>query len=365
MRVILIYSILFLISFKSIAQSNELKAKAKYFLAEESYNKAEYDKCLAYLEETETILGTTNTRILYLKIKTLFDKESYQQIYSEGLFDKYFSKAKENSAGYKEILKLVDEIDNKIDEQNRKIAEEKEKKRLLSEQLKKNAKEREEKIKKQCGLDFDEAIRLNTVEGYKKFLSKWAGNQYDELAFKYLNKAIANEKRKIQEEKRKIEEIRGTFTDPRDGKTYKTMKIGNQIWMAENLRYDIRGSRCYEKNPNYCFKYGRLYSWESAAEACPPGWHIPSNQEWEMLIYHVRGSHTKMYQMITKSGLTFQEGGYRNEYGDYVKRYIGGWYWSSTQNAVKIRIAWDYCGEVGSIMRKKALLSIRCVKDSP
>jgi len=71
---------------------------------------------------------------------------------------------------------------------------------------------------------------------------------------------------------------KGTFTDLRDGKTYKTVKIGKQTWMAENLDYETEGSQCYDQ------KYGRLYSWEKAKEVSPPGWHLPSKEEWMTLV---------------------------------------------------------------------------------
>ncbi len=92
----------------------------------------------------------------------------------------------------------------------------------------------------------------------------------------------------------------GTMTDSRDGKKYKTVKIGEQVWMAENLNYETAGSICYE-NDSSCIKYGRLYTWTDAMNnekgcnyserekcgdvqgVCPDGWHLPKDSEWSEL----------------------------------------------------------------------------------
>jgi len=93
-----------------------------------------------------------------------------------------------------------------------------------------------------------------------------------------------------------------SVTDARDGKKYKTVEIGNQTWMAENLNYVAESSKCYNDNTAYCDKYGRLYNFGTAMVVCPSGWHLPSNTEWDALITAAGGNSTAGTKLKAISG---------------------------------------------------------------
>jgi uncharacterized protein (TIGR02145 family) len=97
---------------------------------------------------------------------------------------------------------------------------------------------------------------------------------------------------------------------------YKTVKIGEQTWMAENLDYAVEGSKCYRDRPAQCAIYGRLYNWETAKTVCPAGWHLPSDSDWDILMNYVE----------TDNGSAYVSGDHASITGKYLKA-TSGWKW--------------------------------------
>ena len=118
--------------------------------------------------------------------------------------------------------------------------------------------------------------------------------------------------------------VKGTFTDERDGMTYKTVKIGDQTWMAENLNYKSENSFCYEDNDEYCEQYGRLYAPAVAEKICPEGWQLPEIVEWNTL-YKNMGNN--LYIGLTDPyEFNMSLDGYRDRgVYKYMSRSVGYW----------------------------------------
>ncbi|MDR1830802.1 MAG: fibrobacter succinogenes major paralogous domain-containing protein [Candidatus Fibromonas sp.] len=186
---------------------------------------------------------------------------------------------------------------------------------------------------------------------------------------------------------------KGTFKDPRDGKVYKTVKIGGQTWLAENLNFEAEGSKCYDNDPKNAEKYGRLYNWETAKKACPPGWHLPTNEEWQTLIDcadgfappenydYKRDSETagkklkatsgwnKSGNGTDKYGFSALPGGYGNSDGSFLNVGSYGYWWSAYEDAYGSYSAYyrDMLYSSGTAYWhyyfKSNLRSVRCVQD--
>ena len=135
----------------------------------------------------------------------------------------------------------------------------------------------------------------------------------------------------------------GSVTDSRDGKTYKTIVIGKQTWMAENLNYDAKNSMCYSERSDNCTKFGCLYTWSVAKTACPSGWHLPTYSEFETLITVV-GIDSLGVKLKSTSGWSYDgngtddysfsvlSAGGRSSSGYYINGGKEAFIWSSTES---------------------------------
>jgi len=173
-----------------------------------------------------------------------------------------------------------------------------------------------------------------------------------------------------------------SFIDYRDNQEYKATKIGNQIWMAENLNYVTNGSRCYDEDQNNCDEYGRMYSWAAAMKVCPSGWHLPTKAEWDILTNAVGGAKVAGRHLKATSGwndFNDEPGTGSDTYGfaalpggSHIGKFhllgSNGYWWSASENGdgstAYYRFMLSENNETGwNNKTKSLLLSVRCLQD--
>ncbi len=195
----------------------------------------------------------------------------------------------------------------------------------------------------------------------------------------------------------------GEMTDSRDGQVYKTVKIGTQVWMAQNLNYKTENSYCYNDSTIYCDKYGRLYTWAAAMDsvktgcgnnmkcspaypvqgACPNGWHLPSDAEWNDVIVIAGGGNFSLAGEGLKSrdgwlgnenttdalGFSALPVGYRDYEGVFKKINKNVCFWTSTDvedsSANDLYLSSGYDGADMYHDGKDYAFAIRCVRNEP
>ena len=176
----------------------------------------------------------------------------------------------------------------------------------------------------------------------------------------------------------------GELKDDRDGQTYKTVKIGNQTWMAENLNYKMKGSSCFDNKTENCKKYGRFYNNDAVfGGACPEGWKVPTKKVWATLLAtsltYTQKKASKKDEYI--NGVDFQSfmglnndpygfnilsaGGFAVQNARFKKRSVA-YFWTSTSyiGDVPYFIAFtsETSGYIGAVIAVPLDFSIRCIK---
>ncbi|PTB95588.1 hypothetical protein C9994_11055, partial [Marivirga lumbricoides] len=157
-----------------------------------------------------------------------------------------------------------------------------------------------------------------------------------------------------------------TFTD-NDDQIYEVVKIGDQIWFAENYNKETEeGSYCYGDEESNCEIYGKLYTWDVAQEIAPTGWELPSADQWEKMINFL-GAETAGDQLRNSSGFELKSGGYRTE-DSFIGLGQGAGLWTNTSNpnsdlsALSYEFEDDRSDAPTSFKNKGFALSVRLIK---
>ncbi|MEN8118815.1 MAG: FISUMP domain-containing protein [Bacteroidota bacterium] len=173
----------------------------------------------------------------------------------------------------------------------------------------------------------------------------------------------------------------GSFKDPRDGNIYGIVRISGQVWMSENLNFQMPGATCYGYSKSNGDSLGRLYTWDAAVEACPEGWHLPTDDEWKIMEKNLgmneilldRSSFRnapKMYNAaITNgsSGLNLEKSGWRGANGKFYHLNKRGVYWTASinrQNEGWFRFIDEHKAVYRRYERKNFSYSVRCISNS-
>jgi len=219
----------------------------------------------------------------------------------------------------------------------------------------------------------------NNVVGFNTNVVKY---EYDSDGFP--TKMIRNEQDGEYDEKEVISTFTyiGNYEQPAAQQpakeAFRSVKIGTQKWMAENLNDPSKGGKCYEDKPENCEKYGRLYTWDEAMNACPTGWHLPSKDEWQTLVDFADSAEVAGKKLKAKSGwnkpgngtddfgFSALPGGSTNEDGGFSDVGEYGYWWTSTEESGSGSAFVRALGENVSVGFQKwtiYLYSVRCVKD--
>ena len=177
-----------------------------------------------------------------------------------------------------------------------------------------------------------------------------------------------------------------TIVDNRDGKVYKTVKIGNQVWMAENLDYadsarrslsPSDGSWCFDDDEAKCKVTGRIYTWGALKDVCPDSWHLPNAEDWNTLFETVGGTSVAGKKLMSSMGWTV-EGMSTNDYGfsalpagyaNSIGEGVCTGFWADATNdegavgSVLMDSGYENAGLYYSLDYMYFAYSVRCVKD--
>lgn len=158
--------------------------------------------------------------------------------------------------------------------------------------------------------------------------------------------------------------------DTRDNKQYEISKLKDgKVWMLQNLNFETPKSFCVNDDPSNCKKWGRLYTWIEARNACPKNWHLPSKSEWTAMINLYGFDSYEIYTNLSKIGFTEEAAGYRDDMDKrkYLDTGITGLMWTSSRETKISANTIEYHLDSKQVVVANRLMinakSCRCVKD--
>ena len=162
-----------------------------------------------------------------------------------------------------------------------------------------------------------------------------------------------------------LAQVKGTFTDPRDGHVYKTVKIGGKLWMAENMVYKVEDMALPASGKEEDAKvYGYFYRYSDAFKLCPEGWALPGRSDITRLRNAVCPDIENCHKKLNRLGFNLTKGGYfdaeKDKYFDFD---LAAWLWTSNDAGNEATAQFfreDYLGERDVL--KASYMPVRCIK---
>ncbi len=206
---------------------------------------------------------------------------------------------------------------------------------------------------------WDQAAKTDRAEQYNKYLAEYPGGKYEAQARQALQRFVL---------------------DPRDSMYYRTASFGGKLWLAQNIGFRGDGL-CYNRQDSLCQQQGRLYTWDEAQQACPPGWRLPTDDEWWALAAGFGKAHSysrnkgqgagqAAYQKLLETG----DSGFRATLGGQFAagKFSGlgeaGYYWTGIRdNSTGEILVYAFLRSEGYVSRvtdnRSKAFSCRCVKE--
>ncbi len=252
MKSIILSALFVLLVLACYSQPADIQAKSAFLAAQDAYGNGDYHTAIEKLEHVKKLLGSTNPRVEHLLANAYFENGEFDK--SQASLNTYFELAADSDVNYLQMVRMVEEIPQR-----------------------KAEREKEVDLAARDYAAWSVARQTHTSESYEGYLKEFPEGKYN------------------KEAKSRTKLLPPTpLMDERDGETYKTVRIGDQVWMAENLKYHHPQSICAEQDGLNCDTLGRLYPLTSISEICPQGWRVPLRDDYESLINTLFGHQTPM-----------------------------------------------------------------------